>query len=53
MSAVLASDGYLAALIVVLALEVGVLGLRSLRRWYRYRPVSARAIRRMRNPRRV
>jgi hypothetical protein len=44
---ILGSDGYLAALVFVLALEVGWLGLRALRRRFRYRPLSARAVRRI------
>lgn len=38
---ILASPEYLAFALLALATEVGVLGLRSLRRWHRRRPIPA------------
>jgi hypothetical protein len=43
---VLASAEYLAFALLALIAEVGVLGLRSLRRWCRRRPIPARKHRR-------
>jgi hypothetical protein len=46
MTEILASPEYLAFALLALVAEVGVLGLRSLRRWYRRRPIPARKHRR-------
>jgi hypothetical protein len=43
---ILGSAEYLAFALLALVAEVGVLGLRSLRRWYRRRPIPARKYRR-------
>lgn len=43
---ILSSTEYLAVALLALVAEVGVLWLRSLRRWYRLRPLPARQYRR-------